>query len=43
MFLAKLEQEAGVPVARGVFGADMQIFIINDGHVTIWFDTKARE
>lgn len=42
-FLAKLEQEAGVPVARGVFGADMQISLINDGPVTIWFDTKARE
>lgn len=42
-FLAKLVQEAGVPVARGVFGADMQISLINDGPVTIWFDTKARE
>lgn len=42
-FLAKLEEEAGVPVARGVFGADMQVSLINDGPVTILFDTKARE
>ncbi len=42
-FLAKLEQEAGVPVARGVFGADVQVSLVNDGPVTIWFDTKARE
>jgi D-tyrosyl-tRNA(Tyr) deacylase len=42
-FLTRLEKEAGVPVARGVFGADMQISLINDGPVTIWFDTKVRE
>ncbi len=43
LFLAKLEEEVGVPVACGVFGADMQISLINDGPVTVWFDTKARE
>lgn len=42
-FLCKLEEELGDPVARGEFGADMQVSLVNDGPVTIWFDTKARE
>ena len=42
-FLARLEFETDGPVERGVFGADMQVSLINDGPVTIWFDTKARE
>lgn len=29
----------GVPVARGRFGADMQVALTNDGPVTIWIDT----
>ncbi|KKC17291.1 D-aminoacyl-tRNA deacylase [Streptococcus dysgalactiae] len=29
-----------VPVERGVFGADMQVSLINDGPVTIILDTK---
>jgi D-tyrosyl-tRNA(Tyr) deacylase len=33
----------GKPVARGVFGADMQVALVNDGPVTIWMDTKQRE
>lgn len=28
-----------IPVARGVFGADMAVSLINDGPVTIWMDT----
>ena len=32
----------GVPVATGVFGADMQVALVNDGPVTIWLDTEAR-
>lgn len=31
--------EADVPCARGVFGADMQVSLVNDGPVTIWLDT----
>lgn len=31
------------PVASGVFGADMQVEIINDGPVTIIIDSKNRE
>ncbi len=40
-FMATLAQE--VPVKKGVFGADMQVALINDGPVTIWMDSKARE
>ena len=32
----------GVAVANGVFGADMQVALVNDGPVTIWLDTAAR-
>lgn len=28
----------GVPVARGEFGADMQVSLVNDGPVTIWIE-----
>ena len=31
-----------VPVETGVFGADMQVELINDGPVTIILDTKNR-
>ncbi len=29
----------GVPVAKGRFGADMAVSLVNDGPVTIWMDT----
>jgi D-aminoacyl-tRNA deacylase len=32
----------GVTVATGVFGAEMQVALVNDGPVTIWLDTEAR-
>jgi D-tyrosyl-tRNA(Tyr) deacylase len=28
----------GVPVARGRFGADMEVALVNDGPVTIWLE-----
>lgn len=31
----------GVPVANGIFGADMAVSLTNDGPVTIWIDTAA--
>lgn len=31
----------GLPVERGIFGADMAVELINDGPVTIWVDTAA--
>lgn len=42
-YCAKLEQLLGRPVARGVFGADMQVALINDGPVTIIIDSRLRE
>lgn len=42
-FLSRLEAELGAPVERGVFAADMKVALVNDGPVTIWMDSKARE
>lgn len=41
--IQKLEELLGRPVATGVFGADMQISLINDGPVTIIMDTQDKE
>jgi D-tyrosyl-tRNA(Tyr) deacylase len=32
-------EAAGVPVARGRFGAEMAVELVNDGPFTIWLDT----
>ena len=42
-FLARLETDLGRPVARGEFGADMQVGLVNDGPVTIIIDSRQRE
>lgn len=42
-FLAKLKKESGLKVEAGVFGADMQVKLINDGPVSIWQDSKQKE
>ena len=42
-FAAVVSERLGRPVATGVFGADMQVALINDGPVTIWIDSKNRE
>ncbi len=42
-FVYTFEKELGKPVKTGVFGAMMQISLINDGPVTIVMDTKNRE
>ena len=42
-FCSGLEKDMGRSVGRGVFGADMQVALINDGPVTIWIDSKNRE
>lgn len=42
-FVARLEAELERKVSTGVFGADMQVSLINDGPVTIWIDSKNRE
>lgn len=38
-----LEESLGAPVERGVFGADMQVSLVNDGPVTIIIDSKLKE
>ena len=42
-FLADLEQATGRRPERGVFAADMQVSLVNDGPVTILIDSQARE
>jgi D-aminoacyl-tRNA deacylase len=42
-FCQQLESEIARPVRRGIFGANMQIDLVNEGPVTIWIDTKKRE
>ena len=42
-FVADLAAAAGRPVETGEFGADMQVALVNDGPLTIWMDSKARE
>lgn len=39
-FATRIEAE-GIAVAKGVFGADMDVSLNNDGPVTIWMDTDA--
>jgi D-tyrosyl-tRNA(Tyr) deacylase len=42
-FVTRLAAELGKPIQTGEFGADMKVALVNDGPVTILFDTKARE
>lgn len=42
-FCQLLEQESGAQVRKGVFGADMQVELVNDGPVTIIIDSRLRE
>ncbi|MDD4821132.1 MAG: D-aminoacyl-tRNA deacylase [Bacteroidales bacterium] len=42
-FCNRLTQETGKEVKQGIFGADMKVELINDGPVTILFDTKNKE
>ncbi|MBQ3623869.1 MAG: D-tyrosyl-tRNA(Tyr) deacylase [Prevotella sp.] len=42
-FCTKLSDEIGKNVARGEFGANMKVQLLNDGPVTICMDTKNKE
>ena len=42
-FVAELEKTIQKPVQTGVFGADMQVDLCNDGPITICVDTKNKE
>lgn len=41
-FLKMLEEQLQKPVARGIFGADMKVELLNDGPVTIIVDSKLK-
>lgn len=42
-FVARLSAALGKPVPTGVFGADMQVSLVNDGPVTLTMDSKSPE
>ena len=42
-FIRQLQHDLGKKVQSGVFGANMEIDLLNDGPVTIIIDTKNRE
>jgi D-tyrosyl-tRNA(Tyr) deacylase len=42
-FCRMLGAESGIQVRCGVFGADMQVGLINDGPVTLIIDSRLRE
>ena len=42
-FVAQMEQDSGQKIGTGIFGADMQVSLVNDGPVTITIDTKNKE
>jgi D-tyrosyl-tRNA(Tyr) deacylase len=42
-FVEALALAAGKHVATGVFGAHMEVALVNDGPVTIWLDSRVRE
>ncbi len=41
--IAELSMHLGKKIATGIFGADMQVSLVNDGPVTIVMDTKHRD
>ncbi|MFN4974091.1 MAG: D-aminoacyl-tRNA deacylase [Bacteroidota bacterium] len=41
--IQRLAALLGKPIATGIFGADMQVSLTNDGPVTIWIDSKNKE
>ena len=43
LFCERMSDEMGKKVATGIFGANMQVSLLNDGPVTICMDTKNKE
>ncbi len=39
-FIARLKKDSGLKIEKGVFAADMDVELINDGPVTILLDSK---
>lgn len=42
-FIRQIEKDLDKKVGTGIFGADMKVDLLNDGPVTILFDTKNKE
>lgn len=42
-FLQRVQELTGKPVPTGIFGAEMQVALVNDGPVTLIVDSKLRE
>lgn len=42
-FLEELAKQSGCPVESGIFAADMQVGLVNDGPVTLIMDSKRKE
>ena len=42
-YCEKLTELSGFEVKKGIFGADMQVELVNDGPVTIIIDSKLKE
>lgn len=43
LFCSEVSRLLGKEVSKGIFGADMQVLLVNDGPVTIIIDSKLRE
>ncbi|MBZ5858491.1 D-aminoacyl-tRNA deacylase [Flavihumibacter profundi] len=41
--ILQLKDDLGKPIGTGVFGADMQVALVNDGPVTLIMDSKNKE
>ena len=42
-FINQIELLIGKKPATGIFGANMQVELVNDGPVTIWIDSKQKQ
>jgi D-tyrosyl-tRNA(Tyr) deacylase len=42
-FISQIEKILNKPIATGIFGADMQVSLCNDGPVTLQLDSKNKE
>lgn len=42
-FIKEMEIQLDKPIGSGEFGADMKVSLVNDGPVTILFDTKQKD
>ena len=42
-FIEQMELLIGKKPATGIFGANMQVELVNDGPVTIWIDSKQKQ